>query len=348
VSTSDPVIDCERHVLVESLSDLAEYLDRSWRQRMLSGEFALPPAGPHPGVQIESKRTATEAPDQVAAQLDRCAERALLIPSQGLVSSGWLNHTMAAVFSAALNDYMLERWSRADPRFRIAVSVASHDGELAAREIRRAGAHPAVAAVATSVVAVNMGQRHYHPIYEAACELDLPVIVHPGGFEGSVVGPAVLGGIGPRTPEETFSLMPQIAMANVASLVYDGVFARFPRLRIVFAGFGFAWAVPLLWRTDAEWRGLRVEVPWLTSPPSEVVADHVRFVIDGAAELSAGAWHLAEMLPEGTLLYGSDAPFTSGAPAEILDGAPEALRSRIAADNACETFSRLGVTAAVA
>jgi len=342
------LIDCERHVLVPSLADLACHLDRSWRHRMLAGEFALPPAGPHPGVQIEGARTEAESPEEVAAGIEPDVERVLLVPSQALVTSGWLNHTMAAVFSAAANDHVLERWPQADPRFRVAIAVGSHDGELAAKEIRRVGGHPAVAAVCMSLVAVNMGQRHYHAIYEAATELGLPVIVHPGGFEGTVVGPAVLGGVGPRTPEENFALLPQIAMANVASLVYDGVFERFPQLQVVFAGFGFSWAVPLLWRTDAEWRGLRVEVPWLTRSPSEVVADHVRFVIDGASELNPGAWRLAEMLPPGSLLYGSDAPFVSTPAAQVLAGAPEELRAAIAAGNARATFSRLGATTAAA
>jgi predicted TIM-barrel fold metal-dependent hydrolase len=341
-------VDCERHVLVPSLADLADHLDRSWRHRMLAGEFTLPPAGPHPGVQIEARRTEAESPEDVAERLDPDVERVLLVPSQALVTSGWLNHTMAAVFSAAVNDHVLERWPQADSRFRVAIAVASHDGELAAREIRRVGGHPAVAAVCMSLVAVNMGQRHYHPIYEAATELGLPVMVHPGGFEGSVVGPAVLGGVGPRTPEETFALLPQVAMANVASLVYDGVFERFPQLQVVFAGLGFSWAVPLLWRTDAEWRGLRVEVPWLTRSPSEIVADHVRFVIDGASELGAGAWRLAEMLPPGSLVYGSDAPFVTASAARVLEVAPEALRAGIAADNARATFSRLGATTAAA
>jgi predicted TIM-barrel fold metal-dependent hydrolase len=342
------VIDCERHILIERLSDLAPHLDRSWRERMLAGEFALPPAGPHPGVQIEAAGVAVESPSEVAGRLGPSTERALLIASQPLASSGWLSHTMAAVFSAAVNDFTLEHWCAADPRFKLAVSVPSHDCSLAAREVRRVGGHPSVAAVCMSLVAVNMGQRHYHALYEAACELDLPVIVHPGGFEGSVVGPAALGGVGPRTPEESFSLLPQIAMANLASLVYDGVFQRFPALRVVFAGFGFAWAVPLLWRLDAEWRGLRVEVPWLTRSPSEVVAEHVRFVIDGASELVPAAWKLASMLPQSSLLYGSDAPFTVAPAAQRLGDTPDALRDLITTDNARETFPQLDVAAAIA
>jgi hypothetical protein len=65
----------------------------------------------------------------------------------------------------------------------------------------------------------------------------------------------------------------------------------------------------------------------------------VRFVVDGAARpLHGDAWRLAEMLPPEVLLYGSDAPFEAEAPGDVLAGAPDALRARIASENAMETF----------
>lgn len=342
------LVDVERHVLVPSLTDLLPYIDHAWAHRMRGGEFSLPQAGPHPGVQIERRdQEDGHDPAATAATLDTDIIAALLIAPQALVTSGWLNHHMAATFAGAVNDYLIERWLPVDDRFRLALAVSSHDGELAAREIERLGDDPRVAAVVTSPVAVNMGQRHYHPIYAAAQERDLPVVVHPGGFEGAVIGPAALGGTGPRTPEETFSLLPQVAMSNLASLIYDGVFERFDRLRVVFAGFGFGWVPPVLWRADAEWRGLRVEVPWLTRAPSEVAADHVRFVIDGASELDGDApWTLATMLPDTALIFGSDAPFVPDQRARVAR-APDSLRQAIERDNALTTFPRLRAIAAL-
>jgi hypothetical protein len=74
----------------------------------------------------------------------------------------------------------------------------------------------------------------------------------------------------------------------------------------------------------------------------------VRFVIDGASELNPGAWRLAEMLPPGALLYGSDAPYVTAPVGETLRGAPEELRTPIAAGNARATFSRLAAATAAA
>ncbi len=235
---------------------------------------------------------------------------------------------------------MISAWLPADPRFRFAISVPSHDGQAAAEEIRRIGGHPAAVAVCFSPVAVNLGQRHYHPIYEAACEHDLAVIVHPGGPEGNVVGPAALGGVGPRTPEDTFCLLPQVAMSSVSSLVFDGVLDLFPQLRVVFAGFGFGWAPSVVWRMDSEYRGLRVEVPWLTRVPSEVVSDQVRFVVDAAVERDPGTWTIAAMLGDGALVWGSDVPFAGGG-IDSLAGGDEQTRDRVLGANALDTFHRL-------
>ncbi len=39
---------------------------------------------------------------------------------------------------------------------------------------------------------------------------------------------------------------------------------------------GVAWLPAMLWRMDAYWKALRIEVPWVRRKPSEYVLDHVR------------------------------------------------------------------------
>jgi predicted TIM-barrel fold metal-dependent hydrolase len=346
--TPDVRIDCERHVIVKTLDDLAPYVSEGWLARLRMGEFAMPRSGPHPGAELEFAGGQGGAdPERAAGELEDGTTHAILIPSQPLVSSGWLGHRMAAVFAAAVNDYVIGRWLPADERFRFAISVAAHDGHAAAEEIHRLGSHPAAVAVCLSPIAINLGQAHYHPIYEAAAEHGLAVIVHPGGFEGNVVGPAAIGGVGPRTPEDTFCLIPQVAMSAISSLIFDGTLDRFPDLRVVFGGFGFGWVPPLGWRMDSEWRGLRIEVPWLTRAPSEVIGDQIRFVVDAAVERDLSTWLLAGMLPADCLVWGSDAPFAGGG-LDSLSGSGDELRERILGANALDAFRRLNAAATVA
>jgi hypothetical protein len=99
---------------------------------------------------------------------------------------------------------------------------------------------------------------------------------------------------------------------------------------------------------DAEWRGLRIEVPWVTVPPSQIAAEHLRFVADQSVEhAEPGTWALAGMLDERMLVWGSDVPFAGDAPTALLASVPEALRERLASANALDTFPRLQATTAV-
>jgi predicted TIM-barrel fold metal-dependent hydrolase len=345
---SERIIDSECHPLVPTVEDLFPYMQPAWEERFVRTAFVLPRGVPHPG-----RDTGLElgdvppTPEEFAGRLPAELEAAILIPSQVMPSAGWCDHALSAAYAAAVNDYVIDRWLPADARLKVAIAVAPHNPEAAAAEIRRHAEDPRVVAICTSLLAVNMGHRHYEPIYEAAAEFALPLVVHPGGSEGVAIGPPTLGGVGPRSAEERYTLLPQVAQANIASLIYDGIFTRFPRLKVVFAGFGFDWVVPLLWRADMEWRNLRIDVPWVTKSPSEYTAEHIRLVVDdlgGAPPQTAQG--IAELVPEEVLLYGSDRPFATGNPEDVLKGIPEGLRQRVALANAQQTFPRLAVAAA--
>ena len=337
-----PVVDCSLHPLIERLDDLLPHMGEAMALRVTQSEFRLPPASPHPGVEVEATREVRGTdPASVAAALPATVERAILIPAQAMPTPGWLDHELSAAFVSAVNGYLVDRWLPADPRFRLAIALSPHQSHLAVAEIERYDGVEGIAAAAMPPTGVAMGHEHYHPIYAALAAKGLPLIVHPGGSEGEVLGTANIGGTGPRTPEEAFTLLPQVAQANVASLVFNGVFDLFPDLTVVLAGWGFEWAPTMLWRIDAEWRGLRVAVPWLTRAPSEVIVDHVRFVVDGASSaLRKGAWEHAALLPEHVLLYGSDAPFNPLGAEAWLEAAPEALRPKVAHANAAAVFRR--------
>lgn len=342
---TEEVVDCECHPLVAALEDLFPYMEPAWAERFRRTGFVLPTGWPHPGRETGlSGFDEPPRPEQAAAALGPEVRRAILVPSQVMPCAGWCDHALSAVYAAAVNDYVRDAWLSVDDRFRLAVAVAPHDPDAAAAEIRRHADHEGVVAVATSLLAVNLGHRHYEPILAAAHEHRLPLIVHPGGSEGVALGAPTLGGVGPRDVEERYALLPQVAQANLASVIYDGVFSRFPELRLVFAGFGFEWAVPLLWRADMEWRNLRLDVPWVTEPPSVLAARHIRLVVDdlGAAP-PADVAAIADMLPDGLLLYGSDRPFAAGGADGVLRGLPERLHDAVAHGNADATFgARLG------
>jgi predicted TIM-barrel fold metal-dependent hydrolase len=69
--------------------------------------------------------------------------------------------------------------------------------------------------------------------------------------------------------------MAQAFQAQVVSMVVEGLFERFPALRVVLVEGGFGWLPSLMWRMDKHWARLRGEVPHLTRPPSEYVREHL-------------------------------------------------------------------------
>jgi predicted TIM-barrel fold metal-dependent hydrolase len=69
--------------------------------------------------------------------------------------------------------------------------------------------------------------------------------------------------------------MAQAFADQLTSLVCEGVFERFPQLRIVLIEGGIGWIAPLMWRLDRAWALLRDQAPGLARPPSEVIREHV-------------------------------------------------------------------------
>jgi predicted TIM-barrel fold metal-dependent hydrolase len=63
----------------------------------------------------------------------------------------------------------------------------------------------------------------------------------------------------------------------VVSLVLEGVFERFPGLKIVLIEGGFAWVPALCWRMDKHWQRMRAETPLVKRPPSEYMREHFWF-----------------------------------------------------------------------
>ena len=60
----------------------------------------------------------------------------------------------------------------------------------------------------------------------------------------------------------------------VTSMIMEGMFERFPDLKIVLIECGFGWLPALGWRLDKHWKRLKDEVPHLKMAPSEYIREH--------------------------------------------------------------------------
>jgi predicted TIM-barrel fold metal-dependent hydrolase len=249
----------------------------------------------------------------------------------------------AVALATAFNEYFLSEFVSVDPRYKLAMVVAAHDPEAAALEIGRVGHLSGVVAVYMPLLNIPMGQKHYYPIYEAAEQAGLPILIHPTGTEGGFpTAVAFAGGI-PSTYIERHTNFPEIAMSAITSCVFEGVFYRFPGLKVVAAEFGFSWLPHLLWRMDQNWRQFRKEVPWVKVDPSVTVLDHIRLTSQPIEEPEKPEYlhTILEMIhAERTLLFSTDYPhWDNDFPAHTLSSISPQLRSRIFFDNAAELFN---------
>jgi len=352
------VIDCDVHPLVNGgVKELFPYMTDAWQRRFDGHEVTatspLPPSRYRPPggsvLRADARPPSGGAPgsDPEFARKDLLdkygVERALLMPIQAAAANAWVDGREAAVLTEAYNRYFLDHWIALDERFRLAMVVAPHNPVRAADQIRRLGNEPGIAAVWLPLLDIRLGQEFHYPIYEAAAELGLPIVAHGSGAEGIYQGaPTFAGGLPTSYGERYAGALSQLAASSLTSLIFEGVFERYPDLKVVFIEMGWTWVGPQLWRMDASWQSARLDLPWLKRAPSDYVKTNVRFTSEPVEDMPKRE-HLLQiadmMMAEHTLLFSSDYPHWDGdEPKHVFGSFPEALRQRVFRDNALETF----------
>jgi predicted TIM-barrel fold metal-dependent hydrolase len=274
------LIDCDLHnELHGDVQALLPYLSQRWRDHieafgargpagnsyprfMDARQDARPPSGRRAGSEVAYTRSHYLDPYNVAY--------GICIPLNPAPRQQ--NLELGAALATAVNDWQVAEWLDQEPRLRASIAVAVEAPDLAVQEIRRRAADRRFVQVQfPGRTQEPMGRRKYWPIYEACEEYGLKVFSHAFGSYGNPIT-----GAGPASFYLEDHVGPAQAMqANVISLVAEGVFDRFPGLRVVSVENGLGWVPSLMWRLDASWRLLRAEVPHLQKAPSDYVREHV-------------------------------------------------------------------------
>jgi predicted TIM-barrel fold metal-dependent hydrolase len=346
------IIDCDLHHCWKNMDEILPFIEEPYRTEIARWGFRVL----NSGIRLEEggMRDDTIMPDggrpasdpQYTAQhhLDRYGIRyAILTGNTGHVA-GMPDADYAAAVCRASNDWGLATWIPADSRYKLGIQVALQDPVQAVQEIERLGGHPDVVAVCIMGTAsrIPVGQRIYWPIYEAAQRHNLTLHFHPS--TGSVIANYASTAAGmASTYLESHTALPQFYQAYLISLIFEGVFERYPNLRVAFIEGGFSWLPHVLWRMDKEFKGLRQQAPHLKRLPSQYIADHVRLGTQPIEEAPT-AQQLMQMFElldaENILMYCSDYPhFDFDEPTVLPRQLSAQARQKILHDNACEFFN---------
>jgi uncharacterized protein len=342
-------VDCDIHVAPAAYSDLLPYLSDYWRQyiseaavRLTGVGHAYPPGAPVTAT-AQARERGWAAPPSTYEQL---AERYLDEAQPGHVVLNCLagfdthrNPYFSAAVAGALNDWVRETFLRRDDRLRASLSVSPVSPDDATAEIERVGDDPGFVQVLLPVRSdLPWGHKNNHAMFVAARERSLQVALHAWGRAGRSLTPS---GFTTTYLEDYLANQP-IAQAQMLSFVSEGVFERFPDLRVMVTECGFAWLPTLLWRFDKDWKGVWREVPWVKDLPSEYVGRHFR-LSTAPAHLppdETGRAQLLEMLGgAGMLAYASDFPHDHGdSIAPLLERLPAEERAGVVCETAAAFY----------
>jgi predicted TIM-barrel fold metal-dependent hydrolase len=179
-----------------------------------------------------------------------------------------------------------------------------------------------------------LGKPQFHQIYEAAARHGLAIGIHvnrwmamynlsPVGFQSYFLEHQVT--------------YPFVYLPHVVSFLAEGVFEKYPDLRLSMIEGGFTWAPPILWRLDNLWEEFH-EMPLLKRKPSDYVRQHIRFTTQPMDEPASKAElnEALEAIDAGrTLMFSTDYPhYDFDDPPRILQKLPKEIRAAVAYQNA--------------
>lgn len=324
------VVDADGHVN-EGDIDFASRLPEKWRSQapvrlndnqgypriLLEGRIWAASQGPGPGVtgpftdKARKRRPGMTDPVERLKDMDlEGIDVAIIFGTQiALTVNGLMSGELAAVLCHAVNDWLLEYCSADPKRLRAVGLIPCQAPEAAVKELEylaKVGATTVM--LPTNVYGRNMGDPFFYPIYEAAEKIGLTMSVHPQtGHDGEPGVSGVMGAGSKRFFKYVYVHMtafPFELMIAMMHMIGEGVFDRFPRLRVGFMEGGAGWLPFWMERLDEHVEKLAPQVPDLKRRPSEIIRSN-QIVLTCESEES-GLDRVLDAAGSGTVLYASD------------------------------------------
>lgn len=345
-----PIVDCDIHHFT-GLKLIKPYMPREYQELVETYGTAMP-GSMHFNGGVGGRMVDSFPPEggPAGSSLDYMQKHLLdpynieygILTGESLGVQATINFDYAAAYCRAVNEYTYEHWLANDKRLKGSVLIPKQDPISAAKEIDRIGSRPEfVQVLVHNGAMLPYGNRYYYPIYEACARHNLPFTIHVGG-EGAGMNAAPTGAGHVTHYIEARAARPQVMMAHLASFIFEGVFERFPTLKVVLQEAGVFWIVPYLWRLDQDWKALRVQTPWVRKKPSEYFRDHIRVTtqpIEATPNREVFDQMMEHIDAKQTMMFCSDYPhWDFDSPQLALPRLEEELADRVFYQNAAELY----------
>ena len=346
-------IDCDVHPLLPTPADLVPFMDDYWRDTIeVRGldfwETIAYPANAPLTIRADWRRQTPRA-DSTPATL-----ATTLLDPHGFAHAilnclfplqSFRDGNMGAAFARATNDWLAANWLSRDARLRGSVVVPIQNVELAVDEINRRAEDPRFVQILLQVMGEQpLGKPHFWPIYAAAEKHGFAVAVHAG----SSYHHPVTGSGWPSHYIEDYAAQAAGFHTQLGSLISEGVFVKYPNLKVVLTESGISWLPSYLWRLSKFWRGIRNEVPWIDREPVEFLRDNVRLTLQpfDAPDDAATVQRIMDQLrSDDLILFSTDFPHWQFDGDRMLpQGLSDHQVRKILIDNPRATYSRLAQT----
>lgn len=245
----------------------------------------------------------------------------------------------------AYNDWLVEEWAAASPRFVPQCIIPLSPPDVAAKEIRRAVAKghrgvvmPSVPMMLRKVPHIN--EAIYDPIWAACQELDVPVCFHSGASR-EIQFPPYQG----FTTEVAAALeaitRPVSSVLVVANFLYSQILHRFPKLKVVFSETSLAWCAYELELADHQFERQRINTEGYDHTPSQLFKRNCHMVgwfdttgMKTRSHIGLNSILWSTNFPQGTSTW----PESRKSIARCFDGVPDNERRQVLVDNTAKLY----------
>lgn len=297
------VVDFHVHVLEP------EVFERSWMHNAASGFGANGPA--QPGSRQERLHQALLDPGRLVEDMDRLGIDVSVLSLPTVVSGAqWADPQTDLELNRRVNDHIADLVRERPQRFVGSFSLPLQDVELSLRELERCVDELELRVLNLHAAAdgVYLGNPRFFPLWEAVAARRLVAFVHPHGVSDPWFREYSLWNSVGQSVEET---------KVMSSLIYEGVFDRWPDVRIVMAH-GGGYLPHYYGRHDRNFTNRPETARNISAKPSDYLG---RFYYDTCVYVPHVLEELVDLVGADHLVLGSDWPMGGVDPVEFVDDA---------------------------